>query len=71
MITYEEIRVALKKSKARWKLDKKAQGEVPLHSLGHINDKEKVKPKASDIDTVLANVKKLRSNKTDKSQNRK
>jgi hypothetical protein len=69
MTTYEKIRAALKKSKARWELDIKARGEVPHYSLGHIKDQEKTKSKESDIDTVLANVKKLRSNQTDGSQN--
>ena len=71
MTTHDEIRDQLAKSKARWKLDKKAHGEVPHYSFGHIIDEEKPKSTESNIDTILANVKKLRSHHRYKSSHDK
>jgi hypothetical protein len=65
MVTYEEIRKALAKSKARWTLPDHLEGEVPIRATGgkiskETIDKENALLKESDINSVLEDVRKSR-----------
>ena len=65
MVTYEEIREALAKSKARWTLPDDVKGEVPIHPTGGKMSKDTIEKenalfKESDINSVLEDVRKSR-----------